>query len=145
MGKIVPVSKLWTGCECEGRYTGLHTLFVQGPVPYSDIEDAIDSEAISHVYFGAGKTTPDTQIPSILKLFNFPHIFITVETVNPSSLPPQILQRAHIIFRHESPNTHLLKPSDTIKIETTHQVHCITKSQCYTNDFDCYKHDRPIE
>ena len=80
---------LFEGEECEGQFTGLHTLFVCGDVPYHEIKRCIDTTTYGQIYFGAGRTW-DINFDTVMKALS-KHLAPIVMLELPDKVPLDIV------------------------------------------------------
>lgn len=95
--------KLWKGIEREGKYKGVYTLFVGGPLSHNvkaHIEKELHNDKkIKQIYFGAGRCMPIDYEYVEFVLNNYPKILITleVELNNIKTIPLRFVGQCEII------------------------------------------------
>lgn len=141
-------SNFWVGKEVEGRLKGLQTLFIVGDQPVDTILEKLykclkEHLVISQLYFGAGNQSKVTNYNTI-RYFLKKGYFITYEIMldELNYVPVDILSDCHIIACEKN-KIDCLKPTDTIKFETSDLIYCTTKEQFSKTSFDEY-HDTKI-
>lgn len=125
-------TKFWIGKEVEGRFKGLQTLFIKGDQSIRGIKEKLDiiKMPISHLYFGAGNQSSVTSYDTI-RYFILQDYLITYEVFlqDLDKVPQDIVMHCHIIACVRGENVRKLKTTDTIKIETSSLIYCMTKEQ----------------
>lgn len=132
----------WTGKEVEGRFKGLTTLFIVGDQTIQNIQDKISklTVPISHLYFGAGYQSRVLNYDTI-RYFILQDYLITYEVFleDVDKVPQDILMHCHIIACIKQENVRKLKVTDTIKLETSSMVYCVTKEQLVKTSLSDYQ------
>lgn len=118
-------AKMWYGIEQEGYRKGMRTLFIASPkVTVKQILDNIKKYDIEQLYFGAGGCTKfDAAVIGYFLNYDFKKdIEITVEIAWFSQPSKIILDKCNIILTQKNPTIDLLKPFDSIKIESDNEL-----------------------
>lgn len=138
-------SNFWVGKEVEGRLKGLQTLFIVGDQTIDTILDKLykclkNHIIVSHLYFGAGGQSKVTNY-STMRYFIDQEYLITYEVMlnELNRVPEDILSSCHIMACTKQNNARYLKPTDTIKLETSDLIYCTTKEQFIKTSTDEYQ------
>ena len=136
----------WRGIECEGRYTGLDTLFI-GDITSTLLDTHLPTN-LSHIYFCSTTTTQLIDGARtwewFLTLIQNCNMIVSLE-VNQGDLrkvPAAIRNKVHIMYMYHDNEFDLLKSTDSMKVvHDDYQLYCVTKhnmqkvtSDGYTND-----------
>lgn len=128
----------------EGRLKGLQTLFIVGDQSIDTILDKLykclkEHIIISHLYFGAGGQSKVNNYDTI-RYFNREYL-ITYEVMldELDQVPEDILSSCHIMACIKQNNIKCLKPTDTVKFETSDLIYCTTKEQFIKTSTDEYQ------
>lgn len=139
----------WVGREVEGRLKGIKTLFIVGDKSITEICNKLKQcGSVSHLYFGAGNQSRVRDF-NILEYFSKKY-YITLEIILEDILcvPVSIYKNKNIHIILTIPQfdfIHLLKDTDTIKIQNSDYVYCISKENMFkTNRKEDYKGDEKI-
>lgn len=136
----------WRGIECEGRYTGLETLFI-GDITSSILDGHIPDKP-GHIYFCStatsqlmnGERTWEWFLEWILSCDMI--VSLEVDAGELREIPPAIRNKVHIMYMYHDSDFELLKATDSMKVvHDDYQLYCVTKhnmqkvtSDGYTND-----------
>lgn len=137
----------WLGRELEGQYSGLWTLFIVGDQYITEIQAALRkcqtyNKVVGHLYFGAGNQSTVTNYDTLryfISLGYFVTYEIMIDQIN--SVPLDIQKDCHLMICIKNDVLNLMKPSDTIKFETSDLIYCSSKNQFISNDFSGYQDD----
>lgn len=145
---VSATTSFWVGPEVEGTpYKGQRTLFIRGNQRIEDIQRKAEKAKVTHLYFGAGGCSRIHDF-TVIKHFIGTNYAVTLEldylSWNYLRLPSEIYENCHIILRIKAESVDLIKPTDTIKVETTSRIYCIPKNQTIQNGYDAYEGDLPI-
>ena len=143
--------KQWRGLEVEGRYSDIMTFFVR---------DLVDNKLLvkqyneyPHYYFTIEymkqiHSNVNPKCVSIIRdILDTTNCAITIEadTVTLKSIPVDLVNRCHIIYRIQDTAVQLLKDTDTLSIDAGwYRVHQITKCNMMEIKPDNYKFDEEL-
>jgi len=138
----------WLGIECEGRYSGMKTVFI-GDISTNMLDTFVPK--YPHIYFCSTATTQliNNDVAGrtwewFLNWILDHNILVTLEVnfADLRNVPAAIRNKVHIMYMYHDSDFDLLKSTDSIKVvHDSYSLHCITKynmqkvtSDGYTND-----------
>ena len=142
----------WRGREVEGRYSDMMTWFVRSLNEDNDLD--VKFTDYPHYYFTIEymkkifqtdeytNTTP--QVETIRHILDTTNNVVTIEANKHTLevLPPDLVNRCHIIYRIQDTALQKLKDTDTLSIDAGwYRVHQITKCNMMEMTPDNYKFD----
>ena len=142
----------WRGREVEGRYSDMMTWFVRSLNEDKDLD--VNFTEYPHYYFTIEymkkifqtdeytNTTPE--IETIRHILDTTNNVVTIEANKHTldELPPDLVNRCHIIYRIQDNALQKLKDTDTLSIDAGwYRVHQITKCNMMEMTPDNYKFD----
>ena len=142
----------WRGREVEGRYSDMMTWFVRSLNEDNDLD--VKFTDYPHYYFTIEymkkifqtdeytNTTP--QVETIRHILDTTNNVVTIEANKHTldELPPDLVNRCHIIYRIQDTALQKLKDTDTLSIDAGwYRVHQITKCNMMEMTPDNYKFD----
>lgn len=138
----------WRGREVEGRYADLMTLFVRELGDGVDIEDLRE---YPHYYFTIEymKTCFEhsRQVKAIREILDETNSAVTIEanTDTIQNIPPDLVNRCHIIYRIQDKALQILKDTDTFSVDAGwYRVHQVTKCNMMEINPSNYKFDEEL-
>jgi hypothetical protein len=138
----------WIGREVEGRYSDMMTFFVR------ELGDGIDVENLNHFphyYFTveymriAVMSESNKHLAEIRGILDTTNCVVTIEANNDiiNSIPPDLFNRCHIIYRIQDTAVQKLKDTDTLSIDAGwYRVSQVTKCNMMHIFPDNYKYDQ---
>ena len=148
--------KQWRGRECEGRYSDLMTMFVRdlekdgNKNSYGLLVD--DLGDYPHYYFTIEymkkcyENTP--YIDTVRWILDSSNMAVTVEadTNTLERIPPDLVNRCHIIYRIHDKALQVLKDTDTLSIDAGwYRCHMIAKMHMQETKPSNYMFDEEIK
>jgi len=140
----------WIGREVEGRYSDMMTFFIRA------LGDGINVDDLSqypHYYFTIEYMKNWISNPSpnglnaIREILDTTNSVVTLEANDHlfESIPPDLFNRCHIIYRIVDDAVQKLKETDTLSIDAGwYRVHQVTKCNMMEINPDNYKFDQEI-
>jgi len=143
--------KIWRGRECEGRYSDLMTVFVRDLEDPKKADIGIKYLEYPHYYFTieymrkAHENTAYIQV--IRDILDQTNMAVTIEAMQDTleRIPPDLVNRCHIIYRIHDKALQVLKDTDTLSIDAGwYRVHQVTKLNMMEITPSSYKFDEEI-
>jgi hypothetical protein len=138
----------WRGREVEGRYADLMTLFVRELGNGIQVEDL---KEYPHYYFTIEymkRCFENTaEVEAIRNILDSSNCAVTIEanTDTIRRIPPDLINRCHIIYRIQDDALQVLKDTDTLSIDAGwYRVHQITKCNMMEINPSNYKFDEEL-
>jgi hypothetical protein len=138
----------WRGREVEGRYADLMTLFVRELGNGIQVKDL---QEYPHYYFTIEymkRCFENTaEVEAIRNILDSSNCAITIEanTDTIRRIPPDLINRCHIIYRIQDDALQVLKDTDTLSIDAGwYRVHQITKCNMMEINPSNYKFDEEL-
>ena len=138
----------WRGREVEGRYADLMTLFVRELGNGIQVKDL---QEYPHYYFTIEymkRCFENTaEVEAIRNILDSSNCAVTIEanTDTIRRIPPDLINRCHIIYRVQDDAVQLLKDTDTFSIDAGwYRVHQVTKCNMMEINPDNYKFDEEL-
>lgn len=138
----------WRGREVEGRYADLMTLFVRELGNGIQVEDL---QEYPHYYFTIEymkRCFENTaEVEAIRNILDSSNCAVTIEanTDTIRRIPPDLINRCHIIYRIQDDALQVLKDTDTLSIDAGwYRVHQITKCNMMEINPSNYKFDEEL-
>jgi hypothetical protein len=138
----------WRGREVEGRYADLMTLFVR---ELGDGVQVKDLREYPHYYFTIEymKKCYETtkQVAAIREILDTTNCAVTIEanTDTIGRIPPDLINRCHIIYRIQDTALQVLKDTDTFSVDAGwYRVHQVTKCNMMEIKPSNYKFDEEL-
>jgi len=138
----------WRGREVEGRYADLMTLFVR------ELGNGIQVKNLQeypHYYFTIEymkRCFENTaEVEAIRNILDSSNCAVTIEanTDTIRRIPPDLINRCHIIYRIQDDALQVLKDTDTLSIDAGwYRVHQITKCNMMEINPSNYKFDEEL-
>ena len=144
--------KQWRGLEVEGRYSDIMTFFVRELD--DDKEHGLNVADVSeypHYYFTIEYMLEcfvgTKQLETIRWILDTSNCAITIEanTETITRIPPDLINRCHIIYRIQDTALQVLKDTDTFSIDAGwYRVHQVTKCNMMEIKPSNYKFDEEL-
>jgi len=146
--------KQWFGREVEGRYSDLMTFFVRELDQTNENSYGLDITRITdypHYYFTiefmmqCKENTPF--VMAIRWILDNSNVAVTVEanTATIKQIPPDLINRCHIIYRIADDALQVLKSTDTVSIDAGwYRCHMIAKMHMQETKPSSYMYDQEI-
>ena len=144
--------KQWRGLEVEGRYSDIMTFFVRELD--NDKEHGLNVADVSeypHYYFTIEYMLEcfvgTKQLETIRWILDTSNCAITIEanTETITRIPPDLINRCHIIYRIQDKALQVLKDTDTFSIDAGwYRVHQVTKCNMMEIKPSNYKFDEEL-
>ena len=138
----------WRGREVEGRYADLMTLFVRELGNGIQVEDL---KEYPHYYFTIEymkRCFENTkEVAAIRNILDSSNCAVTIEanTDTIDCLPPDLVNRCHIIYRIQDKALQVLKDTDTFSVDAGwYRVHQVTKCNMMEIKPSNYKFDEEL-
>lgn len=138
----------WRGREVEGRYADLMTLFVRELGNGIQVKDL---QEYPHYYFTIEymkRCFENTaEVEAIRNILDSSNCAVTIEanTDTIRRIPPDLINRCHIIYRIQDDALQVLKDTDTLSIDAGwYRVHQITKCNMMEINPSNYKFDEEL-
>jgi hypothetical protein len=138
----------WRGREVEGRYADLMTLFVRELGNGIQVKDL---KEYPHYYFTIEymkRCFENTaEVEAIRNILDSSNCAVTIEanTDTIRRIPPDLINRCHIIYRIQDDALQVLKDTDTLSIDAGwYRVHQITKCNMMEINPSNYKFDEEL-
>jgi hypothetical protein len=138
----------WRGREVEGRYADLMTLFVRELGNGIQVKDL---QEYPHYYFTIEymkRCFENTaEVDAIRNILDSSNCAVTIEanTDTIRRIPPDLINRCHIIYRIQDDALQVLKDTDTLSIDAGwYRVHQITKCNMMEINPSNYKFDEEL-
>lgn len=144
--------KVWKGRECEGRYSDLMTVFVRDLPKPGSADIGVKYSECPHYYFTieymrkARENTPYIQV--IRDILDRTNMAVTIEAMQDTleQIPPDLVNRCHIIYRIHDKALQVLKDTDTLSIDAGwYRCHMITKMNMQETKPSNYIYDEEIK
>ena len=140
--------KQWRGREVEGRYSDIMTFFVRELGDGINVKDLRD---YPHYYFTIEYMklcyNGTDELDAIREILDTTNCAITIEA-NMDTLeriPPDLINRCHIIYRIQDTALQVLKDTDTLSIDAGwYRVHQVTKCNMMEINPSNYKFDEEL-
>jgi len=147
--------KQWKGLEVEGRYSDLMTMFIRdlekdgNKNSYGLLVDNLGE--YPHYYFTieymkkCHENTP--YIDTIRWILDYSNMAVTIEADKDTieRIPPDLINRCHIIYRIHDKALQVLKDTDTLSIDAGwYRVHQVTKLNMMEITPSSYKFDEEL-
>ena len=140
--------KQWRGREVEGRYADLMTLFVRELGAGIQVKDVRE---YPHYYFTIEymkRCYENTkEVEAIRNILDSSNCAVTIEanTDTIDRLPPDLVNRCHIIYRIQDKALQVLKDTDTFSVDAGwYRVHQVTKCNMMEIKPSNYKFDEEL-
>jgi hypothetical protein len=144
--------KQWRGLEVEGRYSDIMTFFVRELD--NDKEHGLNVKNVNeypHYYFTIEYMLEcfvgTKQLETIRWILDTSNCAITIEanTETITRIPPDLINRCHIIYRIQDKALQVLKDTDTFSIDAGwYRVHQVTKCNMMEIKPSNYKFDEEL-
>ena len=144
--------KQWRGLEVEGRYSDIMTFFVRELD--DDKEHGLNVKNVNeypHYYFTIEYMLEcfvgTKQLETIRWILDTSNCAITIEanTETITRIPPDLINRCHIIYRIQDKALQVLKDTDTFSIDAGwYRVHQVTKCNMMEIKPSNYKFDEEL-
>ena len=142
----------WRGLEVEGRYSDIMTFFVRELM--DDKEHGLNVKTVNeypHYYFTIEYMLEcfvgTKQLETIRWILDTSNCAITIEanTETITRIPPDLINRCHIIYRIKDTALQVLKDTDTLSIDAGwYRVHQVTKCNMMEIKPSNYKFDEEL-
>ena len=142
----------WRGLEVEGRYSDIMTFFVRELM--DDKEHGLNVKTVNeypHYYFTIEYMLEcfvgTKQLELIRWILDTSNCAITIEanTETITRIPPDLINRCHIIYRIKDTALQVLKDTDTLSIDAGwYRVHQVTKCNMMEIKPSNYKFDEEL-
>ena len=146
--------KQWRGRECEGRYSDLMTMFIRDLETGSATKHGLLVDELGdypHYYFTIEymkKCYEDSaHIETIRWILDTSNMAVTIEANRDTieRIPPDLVNRCHIIYRIHDNALQVLKDTDTLSIDAGwYRVHQVTKLNMMEITPSSYKFDEEL-
>ena len=144
--------KQWRGLEVEGRYSDIMTFFVRELD--NDKEHGLNVKNVNeypHYYFTIEYMLEcfvgTKQLETIRWILDTSNCAITIEanTETITRIPPDLINRCHIIYRIQDNALQVLKDTDTFSVDAGwYRVHQVTKCNMMEIKPSNYKFDEEL-
>jgi hypothetical protein len=142
----------WRGLEVEGRYSDIMTFFVRELM--DDKEHGLNVKTVNeypHYYFTIEYMSEcfigTAQLETIRWILDTSNCAITIEanTETITRIPPDLINRCHIIYRIKDTALQVLKDTDTFSVDAGwYRVHQVTKCNMMEIKPSNYKFDEEL-
>jgi hypothetical protein len=142
----------WRGREVEGRYSDIMTFFVRELM--DDKEHGLNVKTVNeypHYYFTIEYMSEcfigTAQLETIRWILDTSNCAITIEanTETITRIPPDLINRCHIIYRIKDTALQVLKDTDTFSVDAGwYRVHQVTKCNMMEIKPSNYKFDEEL-
>ena len=142
----------WRGLEVEGRYSDIMTFFVRELM--DDKEHGLNVKTVNeypHYYFTIEYMLEcfvgTKQLETIRWILDTSNCAITIEanTETITRIPPDLINRCHIIYRIKDKALQVLKDTDTFSVDAGwYRVHQVTKCNMMEIKPSNYKFDEEL-
>ena len=143
--------KIWKGREVEGRYSDLMTVFVRDLEDPAKADIGIKYSEYPHYYFTIEymrKAYENTSYIQVIRdILDQTNMAVTIEAMQDTleRIPPDLINRCHIIYRIHDKALQVLKDTDTLSIDAGwYRVHQVTKLNMMEITPSSYKFDEEI-
>ena len=144
--------KQWRGLEVEGRYSDIMTFFVRELDTNSDHGLNVKNvNEYPHYYFTIEYMLEcfvgTKQLETIRWILDTSNCAITIEanTETITRIPPDLINRCHIIYRIQDKALQVLKDTDTFSVDAGwYRVHQVTKCNMMEIKPSNYKFDEEL-
>ena len=147
--------KQWKGREVEGRYSDLMTMFVRdlerdgNKNSYGLLVDKLGD--YPHYYFTIEYMKKcyenTTYVETVRWILDYSNMAVTIEADKDTieRIPPDLVNRCHIIYRIHDKALQVLKDTDTLSIDADwYRVHQVTKLNMMEITPSSYKFDEEL-
>jgi len=136
----------WFGPECEGRHTGIQTVFRRYALPSN-------WENYPHIYFtieAVREFIKNDNWDEVINILNTSYKYITceIDTDTIDKIPKRVFNHVHLLYRIQIPKMDIdkLKAMDSVTLDNgSYNIYAVSKNVMQKVTADCYSVDRVKE